>query len=84
MCDISGMMTLSEYTAQFPERTQAQWAQQFGVSRSFFAELVGNRKMPGRETMAAIERETNGAVPIEVWFRDVRASNNNGNSAAHP
>lgn len=73
MCDITDMMTLSEYTAQFPERTQAQWAEQFGVSRSFFAELVGNRKMPGRETMAAIEKETDGAVPIEVWFKDIRS-----------
>ena len=72
MCDMMGIMeTLNTYLARFPGRTQQDWADIFGISRSFFAEIVGGAKSPGRKTMMSISKATNGEVPIAAWFEDV-------------
>ncbi|SIT20166.1 hypothetical protein SAMN05421774_10884 [Gemmobacter megaterium] len=63
------MMTLNEYTKQHPERTQEDWARAFGMSRSFLSEILAGKKLPGRETMLRIERESDGQVPVLVWFK---------------
>lgn len=68
MCDIRGMAKLHAYIARFPDRTQQDWAKRFGISRSFFAEIVSGRKYPGRKTMITISKETDGEVPVAAWF----------------
>lgn len=68
MCDKErAMMTLTEY-AQTHGRTQAQLAQETGLSRSYLAEILSGAKMPGREAISKIEKGTGGAVPAAVWF----------------
>lgn len=62
------MDQLSTYISRFPGRTQQDWANAFGISRSFFAEIASGRKCPGRRTMISIAKATNGEVPVSSWF----------------
>lgn len=69
MCDIPlAMMTLTEFIESRPDRPQREWAEEFGVSRSFFSEILSGRKFPGRKTISRIEEVTGGKVPASVWF----------------
>lgn len=70
MCDIDEMMTLNEYTSQAARghKTQADFAKEFGISRSYLAEILSGAKRPGRDTIEKIEQATCGQVPASVWF----------------
>lgn len=61
-------MTLNEYLESYPAaKTQAEWASEFGVSQSFFSQVLSGQRRPGFDTMVQIERKTRGAVPISSW-----------------
>lgn len=62
-------MTLAEFIGSQPKRTQAEWAEHFGLSRSYMCEILSGASIPGRKTIAKIAERTNGAVPPEVWFQ---------------
>ncbi|WP_333826881.1 helix-turn-helix domain-containing protein [Pararhodobacter sp.] len=71
MFDIQGMRTLPEYCASAaPTRTHAEWAELFGISRSYFTDIINGKSLPGRDLIAEINKQTNGAVPPGVWFVD--------------
>lgn len=70
MFDSVGMKTLRQYIdAAKPKRTHEEWAELFGISRSYFTDLVNDKVKPGRNVMARINEATNGKVPPAVWFR---------------
>lgn len=48
--------------------SQEKFAERLGVSQSSVSKWVAGSP-PKRTTMLAIERATDGAVPIAVWFR---------------
>lgn len=68
MCDMWGMSDLATYVSGSPDRTQQEWADMFGISRSFLSEILSGAKMPGRKTMSRIAEATNDAVPVTSWF----------------
>ena len=66
-------MTLTEFIAEAnasfeKPRTQAEWAEAFGISRSYLAEILSGAKEPGRNAIRKIEAATGGKVPAAVWF----------------
>lgn len=70
MFDIPGMMqTLSQYIAATdPAKTHQEWADEFGISRSYFTEIVNGTVIPGTKVIRRIAEVTRGAVPPAVWF----------------
>lgn len=47
--------------------SQRVFAEMIGCSASYLSEIISGRKQPGLGLAVAIERETFGAVPVEVW-----------------
>lgn len=70
MCDSPGMTDLATYISRAPGRTQQEWADDFGISRSFLSEILSGVKMPGRKTMSRIAEVTDNAVPVTSWFAE--------------
>ncbi len=65
------MQTLQSYIkAEAPDRTQAEWAELLGTSRSYFCEIVNGTKRPGPKLIKSINALTGGAVPPAVWYLD--------------
>lgn len=66
------MRTLQEYVAENPHgfRTQREWAEHFGMSRSYFAEILHGRKAPSREAIRKFDKFSGGEISPEVWFRE--------------
>lgn len=64
------MKTLRQYidTAK-PQRTHEEWAALFGISRSYFTDIVNGRVTPGTKVIQRIHELTRGKVPPAVWFR---------------
>ena len=60
-------MRLTEYVKQQPSRTQQAWADDFGISRAFFYQLISGNRNPSLAVMVRIESETGGAVPLSSW-----------------
>jgi len=48
-------------------KTQKDWAEHFGFSRSYLAEILSGR-IPGRKAIEKINSGTNGAVHPSIWF----------------
>lgn len=46
---------------------QSKLADEIKISRSYMSELASGEKSPGRVIALAIERATNGAVPVSSW-----------------
>jgi DNA-binding transcriptional regulator YdaS (Cro superfamily) len=69
------MQTLSDFIASHqPPRTDQEWADVLGVSRSHFNMLRHGKAQPSKRLMVQIERVTGGAVPVAVWFREHRGA----------
>ena len=69
------MQTLPEYiAAHVPARTDQEWAEVLGVSRSHFNMLRHGKAQPSKRLMVHIEHVTGGAVPVAVWFREQRGA----------
>jgi hypothetical protein len=65
------METLHQYTQRTaPDRTQREWADLLGTSRSYFCEIVNGTKRPGPKLIRQIDKMTGGRVPPTVWYRD--------------
>jgi hypothetical protein len=62
------MQTLTSYLASQPKRTDQEWAEEFGISRSHFTEIRLNTAQPGKNLMMKIEQATGGKVPVASWF----------------
>lgn len=62
------MNALQAYVDRHPDRTQTDFAEQFGISRSYLAEILNGTKRPGRNAIAKIELGSGGAVPASSWF----------------
>lgn len=70
MCDIGGMKTIRQYIdSAKPQLTHEEWAARFGISRSYFTDIVNGKVRPGTKVMEAISNATGGKVPPAVWFR---------------
>ena len=69
------MQTFSEYVAAHqPPRTDQEWADVLGVSRSHFNMLRNGKAQPSKRLMVEIERVTGGAVPVTSWFEAHRGA----------
>lgn len=63
------MKTLHQYIATSkPQKTHEEWAKLFGISRSYFTDLVNERVRPGTKVIARINEVTGGKVPPAAWF----------------
>lgn len=63
------MKTLRQYIeAANPKRTHLEWAQFFGISRSYFTEIVNGDVVPGTKVIRSIADATGGKVSPGVWF----------------
>ena len=58
---------LSHFIKTRPEKSMADWAEQFGISRPYLYGLVDGTRTPSPEVAMQIERETSGAVPAASW-----------------
>lgn len=68
ICDIIGdMSTLSEYIKAQPEKTRAQWAECFGISRPYLYSLMDGTRQPSIDVAQRIARATGGKVPVTAW-----------------
>jgi hypothetical protein len=69
------MQTFPEYLASHqPPRTDQEWADTLGCSRSHFNMLRNGKAQPSKRLMVEIERATAGAVPVTAWFEAQRGS----------
>lgn len=60
------MMTLHAYLAENAIR-QEDFAARVGVKQATISRLVRRDVLPGLVLAVRIERETDGAVPVEIW-----------------
>ena len=64
------MATLSEYISSSEKRTPKEWAEFFGISRSYFVELANGTHVPSAKLMVSIQQKTGGAVTPNDWIGD--------------
>jgi transcriptional regulator with XRE-family HTH domain len=70
MFDKAIMQTLSQYIAKSKvKRTQEEWADIFGISRSYLSEILSGAVTPGWKTIAKIHEATGGKVPPAAWLK---------------
>ena len=70
MFDSLPMKTLRQYIESAkPTRTHEEWAAVFGISRSYFTDIVNERVTPGTKVIKSIAQVTGGKVSPAVWFR---------------
>lgn len=60
------MVTLKQHIDASPD-TAAAWAARLGIKGGYLSELLSGKKRPSLALAALIERETGGAVPMQVW-----------------
>lgn len=68
------MEALLTYISEHGPRTDQEWADLFGISRTHFHGLRTGTAQPSKKVMERIARETGGAVPIAAWFESERAA----------
>lgn len=61
------MQNLREHIEAAPDRSRAEWADAFGISRPHLYALLDGTRMPSFTVARKIERATNGKVPIGAW-----------------
>lgn len=63
------MKTLRQFIDEAdPKRTHQEWADHFGVSRSYLTEVLNGTKQASRNFISRVDVGTGGAVPPAVWF----------------
>ena len=68
MLDNSNMQTLNQYISKSKaRRTQQEWADEFGISRSYLSEILSGAVSPGWKTILKIHEATGGKVPPGAW-----------------
>lgn len=61
------MKTLSEYIESHPVKlSHQQWADRFGISRSYMTEILSGKKHPGQATVRKIAAATGGDVVLVI------------------
>ena len=66
VCEQSRMEKLSAYL-KATKTTQSAFAARVGTSKSHLCDILNHRRRPGLDLAAAIEAETQGAVPVGTW-----------------
>lgn len=61
------MQTLSEHIKGQPEKTMADWAAAFGISRPHLYALLDGSRHPSIDVATRIDRATDGKVPAGSW-----------------
>jgi transcriptional regulator with XRE-family HTH domain len=51
-------------------KSQAAFARDAGLSRSYMCEIMAGTKVPGRDAIGKIARASGGAIPPSAWFED--------------
>lgn len=68
MCDIlRDMSTLSNYIKGHGEKTRAELAAAFGISRPHLYSLIDGTRQPSIAVAVRIASATNGEVPVTSW-----------------
>jgi hypothetical protein len=62
------MDKLLAYIATNGPKTDQEWSQLLGISRSHFTMIRRGKSVPGRKLIAAIADATGGQVPVTAWF----------------
>ncbi len=61
------MSTLSQYIKTRPEKSLADWADAFGISRPYLYGLLDGSRTPGPDVALRIDNATGGEVPAASW-----------------
>lgn len=61
------MNTLSAYIKGQPEKTMAEWADAFGISRPYLYGLADGSRNPSIDVAQRIASATANAVPLTAW-----------------
>jgi transcriptional regulator with XRE-family HTH domain len=61
------MSTLSDFIKSQPQRSLADWAEDFGISRPHLHSLMNGDRNPSVVVAQRIASATGGAVPINHW-----------------
>ena len=69
LCIIIGMNELSKYI-DASGLTQEQFAEKIGADQSIVSRLYAGKIRPSLQRAFAIERATNGAVPVSSWVSE--------------
>lgn len=69
MCVVSGMDRLAKHLEELGIAQRA-FAARVGCSPSHLSDILSGRRAPGLSLAVAIQRETNGAVPVDAWIED--------------
>ncbi len=48
--------------------SQSAFAARLGVSKGYLSQILSGKRIPSREMIQKIDRETDGQVPPAVWF----------------
>jgi len=65
---------LRAYFAAHPEITHARFSADAGISIDTLRSYVSGRRVPGIDNALAIERASNGEVPVRAWARNQPAN----------
>lgn len=77
-------MKARTHLAQYQARvgvSQTELARQFGISRSYLAEIQSGAKRPSRTAISKIALGTKGAVSPQAWFAGAEIAQSNGSAA---
>jgi hypothetical protein len=70
MFDTRVMEQLLAYIDANGPKTDLEWSEVLGISRSHFTMIRRGKSVPGRKLIATIAERTNGQVPVTAWFAD--------------
>lgn len=66
MCELGAMKELIAYLDSTSTK-KADLARVLNTSRGYITDLANGRRKPGRDMAIAIERATDGRVPVSTW-----------------
>ncbi|MEI4262751.1 hypothetical protein [Roseovarius sp. D0-M9] len=66
-------MRLTENVEHQTRGSQQPWVDEFGISRTFFNQLVVENRIPSLAVMMRIESSTGAGVPLSIWTETVSA-----------
>jgi hypothetical protein len=69
MWDKTGMADINQiFEAAAPGRSDREWSDILGYSRSYIYMIRHGQRAPGRKFIEAVAAATDGAIPPSVWF----------------
>ena len=76
------MATLSTYLKR-NKINQKAFAEKIGCSAPYLCQILGGKRRPSIDLMAAIQDATDGNVPVSVWLGKRKSKRAHSGSPAH-